>query len=306
MPFTLATFNVKNLLEARDDGERALLSRKLDGIAEMLRECGADVIGLQEVGPPALLADVIARLPGMGYAEPIVGTPDARGIRCALLSRLPVLDAHIETAAALPFPVFRVGDPAPFGARIPLRRGLVRARIDTAMGPVQVVVVHFKSPLPVPLRDAAGVALEPTTARDRAEGALRSLVWRAAEALHARKLVDDAMAVEPGARVAVMGDFNDGADSPVVRMLRGDGEDALFDCTSGVAREARFSVLHAGAPSQIDHVLASKSLYLGLRGARFLNAALRDHGAFDPTLASSVEEAPTVDSDHAPLVVRFE
>ena len=61
-------------------------------------------------------------------------------------------------------------------------------------------------------------------------------------------------------------------------------------------------VLHAGAPSHIDHVLASKSLYLGLRQARFLNAALRDHGAFDP----NVEEAPTVDSDHAPLVVRFE
>jgi endonuclease/exonuclease/phosphatase family metal-dependent hydrolase len=302
MSFTLATFNVKNLLDARNEGDRALLSRKLDGIAEMLRECDADVVGLQEVGPPKLLDDVIARLPAMGYGAAVVGTPDARGIRCALLSRLPVLDAHVETAAALPFPVFRVGDPAPFGARIPLRRGLVRARIDTVRGPVQVMVVHFKSPLPVPLRDAAGVALEPTTARDRAEGALRSLVWRAAEALHARKLVDDALAVEPGARVAVVGDFNDGVDSPVVRMLRGDGEGALFDCTSGVAREARFSVLHAGAPSHIDHVLASKSLYLGLTKARFLNAALRDHGAFDP----AVEEAPTVDSDHAPLVVRFE
>ncbi len=165
MPFTpTATFNVKNLLEARDEGDRALLWRKLDGIAGMLRECDADVVGLQEVGPLALLDDVMARLPAMGYAAPVVGTPDARGIRCALLSRLPVLDARVETAAALPFPVFRVGDPAPFGTRIPLRRGLVRARVDTATGPVQILVVHFKSPLPVPLRDAAGVALEPTTA----------------------------------------------------------------------------------------------------------------------------------------------
>src|ERR1700733_7129725 len=114
MALSLATFNVKNLLEPRSDAERAVMPRKLDAIAEMLRACDADIVGLEEVGPPALLRAVMARLPGSGYGEPVVGTPDARGIRCALLSRVPILHARVETAEALPFPVFRVGDPEPF------------------------------------------------------------------------------------------------------------------------------------------------------------------------------------------------
>jgi endonuclease/exonuclease/phosphatase family metal-dependent hydrolase len=319
MAFTLATFNVKNLLHPGEESvaSRCLLSSKLDGIAETLRQCDADAIGLQEVGPPELLRALLERLPGMRYGEPILGTADARGIRCALLSRLPVLEAKVETAAALSFPVFQLGDPEPFGARIPLRRGVVVARLASTLGPVRVMVVHFKSPLPVSLRDGAGVAVAPTTARARAEGVLRGLVWRAAEALHARKLVDDALVAEPDAHVAVVGDFNDGPESPVVRVLRGeqgdradraDGrvpgqrEGELFDCAAEIPSDARFSVLHGGAASRIDHVLATESLRARLVGARFLNAALRDHGDFDPER----EELPTADSDHAALVVRFE
>jgi endonuclease/exonuclease/phosphatase family metal-dependent hydrolase len=313
MAFTLATFNVKNLLRPGEDSvaSRGLLSSKLDGIAETLRECDADAIGLQEVGPPELLGALLERLPGMRYGEPIVGTADARGIRCALLSRIPVLEAKVETAAALSFPVFQLGDPEPFGARIPLRRGVVVARLASTLGPVRVMVVHFKSPLPVSLRDAAGVAVAPTTARARAEGVLRGLVWRAAEALHARKLVDDALVAEPDAHVAVVGDFNDGPESSVVRVLRGERGDQgvpgqregeLFDCAAEIPSEARFSVLHGGAPARIDHVLATERLRARVVGARFLNAALRDHGDFDPER----EELPTADSDHAALVVRFE
>jgi len=316
MAFTLATFNVKNLLHPGEESvaSRGLLSSKLDGIAETLCQCDADAIGLQEVGPPELLRALLERLPGMRYGEPILGTADARGIRCALLSRLPVLEAKVETAAALSFPVFQVGDPEPFGARIPLRRGLVVARLASTLGPVTVMVVHFKSPLPVSLRDAAGVAIAPTTPRARAEGVLRGLVWRAAEALHARELVDDILVAKPDAHVAVVGDFNDGPESPVVRVLRGgqgdraDGavpvrrEGELFDCAAEIASEARFSVLHGGAPSRIDHVLVTESLRARVVGARFLNAALRDHGDFDPER----EELPTADSDHAALVVRFE
>ena len=152
------------------------------------------------------------------------------------------------------------------------------------------------------LRDGAGAELEPTNAREHAEGALRSLVWRAAEALHARKLVDDRLVADPRALVAVVGDFNDGPDSPVVRAVRGEGEGELFDCTSGIDPAARFSVLHEGRPAHIDHVLATANLQTRVVKARFLNAGLRDHGTFDPRR----EEPSTVDSDHAPLVVCFE
>ncbi|HEY6459107.1 MAG TPA: endonuclease/exonuclease/phosphatase family protein, partial [Polyangiaceae bacterium] len=143
MAVTLATFNVKDLLEPRVDA-------KLDWIAAAIARCDADVVGLQEIGPPSLLEAVVERIPPHGsrggYAASLVGTADARGIRCVLLSRLPLLHAHVHTTEALPFPVFRVGDPPPFGARIPLRRGVVHARVDApGLGLLDVLVAHFKS-----------------------------------------------------------------------------------------------------------------------------------------------------------------
>jgi len=303
LAFTLATFNVKDLLAPRDERALAVLPGKLDAIATLLRECDADVVGLEEVGPIDLVRGIVARTPGCRYGEPVMGTPDARGIRCAVLTRLPVVSARVRTAEALPFPVFRVGDPPPFGERLPLRRGVVHVRVATpGTGDVDVLVVHFKSGHPVPLRDASGAEIEPRTPQERAEGAFRSLVWRGAEALHARGIVDDILAAEPQARVALVGDLNDEPSSAVVRALRSEGEGELFDCTAGVEPSARFSVLYRGKPSQIDHVLVTANLHARLVSARFLNAGLRDHGPFDPR----ADEPPTVDSDHAPLVVRFE
>ncbi len=312
MTLMLATFNVKNLLEppagptaeassalsvpARKDA----LAAKIAWIARMLRECDADVVGLQEIGPPELLAAVLAHLPGDAYRE-VIGTPDARGIRCALLSRAPILAARVHTAPALAFPVYREGDPQPFGSRIPLRRGVVHARIDSAdLGAVDVLVVHFKSARPVALCDAAGREVEPTTARARAEAALRSVVWRAAEALHTRGIVDGLLAADPRALVAVVGDLNDVPDSLVVRTLCGGGEGALVDCSSRVRQEERFSSIHNGRRIQIDHVLATERLCSRVTAARFVNRDLREHAALP-----GGDEVPTFDSDHAPLVVRF-
>jgi endonuclease/exonuclease/phosphatase family metal-dependent hydrolase len=315
MSVSLATFNVKNLLEPRDERERAVLPGKLDWIARMIRACDADVVGLQEIGPPELLDAVVARLERRGgYGEPILGTADARGIRCALLSRVPVLDAKVHTADALPFPVFREGDPAPFGERIPLRRGVVHARVEApGTGTVDVLVVHFKSSRPVAARDAAGVELAAETARARAEGAVRSLVSRAAEALYVRGLVDGVLArtasatPAPGAFVAVVGDLNDVPDSVVGRILRADSDgvrargDRLLDCAARIEARARYSALHEGRASQIDHVLASEALYARLESAAFLNSELRQHPP--PDMAG--DEVVSVDSDHAPLVARF-
>jgi endonuclease/exonuclease/phosphatase family metal-dependent hydrolase len=302
MGLTLATFNVKDLLEPR-------VEAKLDWIARVLTSCDADVVGLQEVGPPELLAAVLDRVPARGgYGEPVVGTADARGIRCALLSRLRVLEARVHTAEALPFPVFRAGDPPPFGVRIPLRRGVVHARVDApGMGPLDVLVVHFKSSRPVPARDATGRELPASSAHARAEASLRSLAWRAAEALHVRGLVDAVLTAQGAdARVAVAGDLNDVPDSPVLRVVRSDGAGELLDCAVRVAPEARFSTLHDGRRTQIDHVLASASLYARLQAARFLNADLREHEPVaDARPGGPPPPPPTIDSDHAPLVTSF-
>jgi endonuclease/exonuclease/phosphatase family metal-dependent hydrolase len=303
MALVLATYNVKNLLDAHNEREHGLLRDKLDGAAAMVRACGADVVGLQEIGSLAVARALIATLSLDGYGEPIVGTADARGIRCALIARVAVIFARVETSEALAFPVFQEGDPPPFGARIPLRRGIVHAGVESpGLGLVHVMVTHFKSPRPLGMRDRAGVELASTTAHGRAQDFVRSVVWRTAEALHTRSLVDAVLATDPRTHVAVVGDMNDAPGSPVLRAVRGEGDGALFDCTSGIDASARFSIIHEGRPSQVDHVLATPGLAARLTGARFLNAALRDHG---PTLPGRDEDT-TIDSDHAALVVRFE
>jgi len=309
MALTLATFNVKDLLEPRADAERSLLGAKLAWIAGVLRACDADVVGLQEVGTAGLVRAVLDRLGGHAYGEPVMGTVDARGIGCALLSRLPVLEPRVHTAESLPFPVFQDGDPAPFGARIPLRRGIVHVRVDApGLGLVDVLVAHFKSSRPVPARDASGRELPARSAHMRSEAAVRSVVWRAAEALYVRSLVDEVLAATPDARVAVVGDLNDVPGSLAVRTVQGEGAGELLDCAAGVDATARFSAMHDGRRTQIDHVLASAGLYSRLQGARFLNADLREHAPVRPLAgggSGGTVEPPTTDSDHAPLVTRF-
>jgi predicted extracellular nuclease len=303
MALSLATFNVENLLDPRTDPERARLADKIAWIGRMIDACDADVIGLQEVGSLQLVRAVLERTASPGtWAEPVIGTADARGIRCALVARAaaPLVSAHVHTAESLSFPAFRVGDAAPFGARIPLRRGVVHARVRAAgLGEVDVFVVHFKSVRAVPLRDSSGNEVATRSQRDRAEGQLRAIVWRAAEALFVRGLVDDVLRADPQAHVAVTGDMNDVAESAALRVLRGDPPD-LVDCAAGVDPAQRFSCLHDGNRVQIDHVLASPRLHARLApdgGARFLNSEL---GA-----SSDGANGEGVASDHAPLVVRF-
>lgn len=294
MTLSIATFNLKDFFPQPPFD----FAPKVAWVAEMLARVDADVVALQEVGGPETLDALLARMDRRGgYREPVVGTPDARGIRNALLSRAPIVRARVHTAASLAFPVFHEGDAPPFGARIPLRRGVVVAQIDGgALGPIDVLVAHFKSRRWVALRDARGEEVPPTTPRQRAEAELRSLVWRASEALCVRGLVDEALAATPNGSVVVAGDLNDGPDSTPVRTVRGAD---LASAAEAVPADARFSVLHGGDRALIDHLLVSAPLRAHLTGARLFNDALRDHPPIVPGAS------PTVDSDHAPLLATF-
>ncbi len=305
----LATYNVENLFDAAGPEEDGFLDRRLAFLSGMIARIDADVLALQEIGSEKALAALLDRLPplpGGGAREVVLGTPDVRGIRCAIVSALPVRASRVHTAQDLPFPAFAVGDAPPFAGRIPLRRGVVHAEIALPGGRVlHALSAHLKSGRAMPLRTANGDRVEPTTARARAEGELRSLVFRAAEALFLRGLVDDLLGADPSCAVALMGDLNDGPTSLVLRIVSGEGtaEPAfrLASASAGIAKTVRYSVLHGGAPTAIDHVLLSASLHARLKTARFLNDGLRD----DATRYAEGAPRPT-DSDHAPLLVEIE
>ena len=299
MAITIATYNVKDLFDSVNESTETHLNRKLDTLAAVVSKVDADVLALQEVGSEAVLDRLRERLPGM-YDFRIVGTADARGIRCALLARLPVRGHQVHTAAQLDFPRFVETDPLPFGARIPLRRGVVHAEIDAgALGVVHALVLHFKSARPVPFRRADGMAVAPVTAREHVEGELRTLVWRASEALFVRGLVDDLAAKNPGHHLLVTGDYNDVPASTTLRIVSGAEPNALHSAADALEGD-RFSVLHRGTRLEIDHMLLSTGLRARVTRARYVNDGLRDHSTLQD------EDFPTPDSDHAPLVVRFE
>ncbi len=307
MALRLATFNLKDFFLPRSEAEHAVSEAKIGNIARELRRANADVVALQEVGAPELLDRMVTReLADMGYGAPVLGTEDRRGIRNAILSRLPILWSQVHTAKTLPFPKFVEGDPDPFPGRIPLRRGVVHVRVDagTGLGEVDVMTAHFKSNLPAPLKSKDGVELPDATLRAHGESAMRSLVQRAAEALDVRGLVDEVLTALPDHAICVMGDLNDTVDSLPVRLLCGIDPMSRFllrPVAPYVPEERRFSCYHGGGPSLIDHLLLSEALHRARGEVEIFNENLRYHGPF-------VEGAIplTEDSDHALVVASFD
>ena len=296
----VATYNVLNLFDARNAAEAKVIEAKIEFLAARIAESGADVVGLQEIGSEKLLeALVLALEKNASYMHRVIGTPDLRGIRNALISRLPFKSSRVLTSPQLDFPRFVETDPLPYGGRLPLRRGIPQAEVDTGeLGGVHIMVVHFKSGRGVPLRTAAGEPIAPSVSRDYGEAMVRALVFRSAEALFIRGVVDDLLA-DPQAKVAVVGDFNDVIDSVPVRIIRGGGAMGLQSCSELVPKDQRFTVLHNGDRKIIDHILVSTALRHRLRACQILNEQLHDHDA------GFTDEA-RADSDHALLVASFE
>ena len=303
MSLRIATFNLKDFFLPRSDAERSVAPGKFANIAANLRRAKADVVALQEVGEEQQLDRLVKEVADLGYGAPLVGTTDKRGIRCAILSRLPVLWSQVHTQKTLPFPRFIENDAEPFADRIPLRRGIVHVRVETRdLGEVDIMTTHFKSNLPVRQRAVDGREIEDATPKARAESAVRSLIQRAAEAIYVRGLVDDVLEGSPDHAICVLGDLNDHHDSLPVRIVRGLGDprkDVLASCVELLTVEKRYSCFHGNDKTLIDHILVSERLFRAAKSFAIYNEALRFHGPHVEPIA------PTEDSDHALCVAEF-
>lgn len=297
MSIRLATFNLKDFFAPRRDEERAVVEAKVANVAASLRRARADVVALQEVGSPALIARLVSEVAELGYGDPVFGSEDRRGIRNAILSRLPVQWSQVHRSTSLPFPRFAGGDSDPFPGRIPLRRGIVHVRVEAAgIGELDVLTAHFKSNLPTPMKTVEGADVADTTPHAVGESAVRSLVQRAAEALFVRSIVDGIFAHSPDHAICVMGDLNDVVDSLPVNLVRGIDTRSKHWLRAGsdmVAPERRYTCFHGGSETLIDHVLLSERLHRALERFEIHNEALRYHGPHTGDVPL------TEDSDHA-------
>ncbi len=332
MAFSIATFNVRDLFDDAvphvignldRDGfgpwvqkrAKALYARKLESVAAMVARMDADIVAFQEIEGAHVLDALRAILPNEGYLPAIAGVSDERGIACGILSRFPIVSSESHAPCELSFPTFVAGDPRPFAGRLFSRRGLLEATLALPDGShVSTIVAHLKSARPVLRVEATDTDAAPDGHQAAAEGAARSTVVRMAEALHLRALVEARLMRDARIQLAVLGDFNDGPSSVVVRTVAGeiaelprgrmpDPDDftaldagVLHACARAVAPSLRHTILWRGIAQQVDHLLVSRTLWRRFRSARILNEDLRDVG---------LEGRPDGDSDHAPIVASF-
>ena len=314
----LATFNIENLDIGPD--EALPFEARTATLRPILERLAADVLCLQEVNgqhvpgvPERHLVALDVLLQGTRYETySRVATTGPSGLGAAsvhnlvTLSRFPIR-AHREVRHDLVKPPLHAGlsDTASRDAPQPVNfdRPLLVAEIDAPGGhPLHVINLHLRAPRASPV---AGEKLDSATWRTTggwAEGYFLSALKRSAQALELRLVIDRLLAEDPGALIAVAGDFNAEEHETPVRLAVAEvdqtGNEALAAQSLVVLDRAippgrRWSVLHRGRPQMLDHILASVALARRVQGIEALNEGLADTGAATEIVAGS---------SHAPLV----
>lgn len=319
---TVATWNLENLYRPGGPfGPRTeeAYDKKLQALAGTIDQIRPDVLGVQEVGAPEALADLVERLDGRWHTV-LSGVPDGRGIRVGVLSRLEVQASTdvVDVPAALA----RVptDDPPAVGPDIPkpmlrLARGILHTRVATVSGAaLDVVVCHLKSKLIT----YPGNRFAPRDEGERARYAAYALFRRTVEAASLRSWINGLLDGRGTERaVVVCGDLNDvpeaattqvllgpaGSEIGTVAALRPDQGDPwrLWNIAPLIPAERRFSRIFQGRRELIDHILVSRALLERVQAAD----SLTDRPL--PTVTEEpVRRRDAEDSDHAPVVARLD
>lgn len=264
----LATWNVQNFFDSVDDPLKEdsvfppdIVSFKLKSIATVIKALDPDLIALQEVENLELLQRLNEE-GNLGYANTILlEGNDPRGIDVALLTRLNVLEVKTHKDDALPElpglpPNYRFS------------RDCLEVHLESSGLRFIALINHFVS---------------------KAQGAEVTLPRREAQALRVRKIVDELQATDPTAKIVVLGDLNDTPDSiPIRRLTKGKPKDSrLYEATSILPAEERYSYVFRGTGELIDYALFNKSFkpLINNQSVRIFHDALVDQASdHDPVL----------------------
>lgn len=312
----IATFN----LESLESGRRARvpLRDRLTMLKPALHRLGADVLCLQEINaqkltqqkPRELLA-LQELLEGTPYAEfHLAVTASAKGApadvhNLVTLSRYPILSQrqvrHDYVAALVPDPI--PGGPAYFD------RPLLQTDIQLPTGELLTIInVHLRAPLASPIPGEKVSAFEWRSVEGWAEGFFVSMLKQMAQALELRLLVESLLTADPARFLVVAGDFNCEDRAPALRLVQAAEEDVGASRLAGhglvlldryLPEDRRWSVLHAGRPAMLDHILASAAFYGRFRYLEAHNETLADEAV---GFAKSLRSAG---SYHAPIIAEF-
>lgn len=311
----LATWNLENLY--RPGGpfgpkDKAAYEAKLAALADVVTALDPGVLGVQEVGEPEALADLLETVGGTWYTA-LSALPDGRGIRVGVVSRTP-LEVLADTRA-FPARVRPVQADDSGAVSEGAGRGFLAVETVTEAGPLRMAVAHLKSKL----LTYPGDRFFPHDEGERARYGAYALYRRAAEATALRALADELLAGDGRARdVAVLGDLNDEVQAATTQMLLGppgsvigtpgfetpDRGDAarLWDVAPLIPADRRYSRIDSGRRELIDHILTSHRLVHRVTQA--------GTGTVEELRLPSVGADPAAHhsaagSDHAPVWVRI-
>ena len=242
---TVMTWNVQNLFPVgHQDGPVTdeEYQAKLATLAAVIDAVEPDVMALQEVGPEQVLADLNAAC-SIDFDNRLLGIPDSRGIRVALLSPRRLsnrTDTQTFPAGVLPVQArdLAFDDPATpeNEAQMALTsRGALSATMRSGGERVTVMTCHLKSKLISYDRQpgvVAGATFAPNDEGERLRYAGYALYRRTAEGMTCRAALDRVMAAEgdqPGAGTGAgkaipmifLGDLNDEPLAATTQIIQG-------------------------------------------------------------------------------------
>jgi endonuclease/exonuclease/phosphatase family metal-dependent hydrolase len=248
-PFRVMTWNVENLFAPAPGVSRDRFNRKLAHLAALIDGAAPTVLALQEVGGADALAALQERL-GRPMPHAALADADGRGIRCAVLSTLPI-EAQSQIRSFPPLirpvqnrdPIF--DDPAtPLddeSLTASLGRPALEVTVRVADEPVTIINAHLKSKLISYARRrglVGGSQFQPSDENERYRYAAYALYRRTAEAVALRDRANALLAGGGEQRALVVcGDLNDGVDAATTQVLQGPPGSAIG--TAGFASADR-------------------------------------------------------------------
>lgn len=324
--FKVLTWNVENLFSP-------VPSAKLQLIASVIVSQNPHVVALQEVGGQEPLKELMDELAALGnpYGHAAISNnPDKRGIRVALISRLPLHSIRDfiqfpDGAATRIFEYDKNGAIVQVGT---MGRGALAASVQANGMDITVATAHLKSKL-LSFPRPYGSAFSTDDEGERAQAAGIALSKRMAEAVTIRYFANELLEKNGTTPLIVLGDFNDVSDAQTSLLICGpsgsqigtkgfDAPDAkddvrLWNLAACIPQERRFSRIEQGRKELLDQIFASEELFpRGSDGHRKIpladslidfaetGAAIESVGTDPGTRKKSV--AP----DHAPVVAEFE
>lgn len=319
--FRLATFNLENL---GLNSQSVPLEERIRILRPMIERLDADILCLQEVnaeesskhGPrrPLALERLIENTtyakfnPIYSLNRPGVRLSDRHNL--AVLTRFPVLEWRQLWHHLMPGPQHYGPNAPATPVLIEWDRPLLYLRLDVGSDkPLHLINLHLKAPRAAYVDGAKDSPDHWISTPGWAEGFHIASMKRTGQALEARLFVDQLFDDAPDSLIAVAGDLNADDNETPLRILRAEADDtgnaklayrSLISLERALPQSQRFSVIHHGRPSMLDHVLASRQLAAWAQGIAAHNEALGDE-ALSPSLVPASGE-----SYHAPLVATFQ